>query len=137
MLVLYLGRGGLSEIASGIRALSSPGGDSGAYTRTSRTARKLAMKPQQKRSHNKIAFCRRLHVITYRATLNVARELAWFVAKLRSPRGIRTGIPICDLDTFVVHQANRPVIVMPLECGQNAESARWVGDSIFAEIRQL
>jgi len=49
------------------------------------------------RSHHKLTFYGRLHVIVYRATLDVPRELVWFVAKLLmaerrrrcTPRGSR------------------------------------------------
>jgi hypothetical protein len=49
----------------------------------------------QKKSHHKIAFYRRLHVIAYRATLDVPGELVQFVAELlwteRRRRGGRAG----------------------------------------------
>jgi hypothetical protein len=53
----------------------------------------VGAEPQQKRSHHKIDFCWRLHVIAYRATLDVPRELAQFVAKLLLAERRRRGTP--------------------------------------------
>ena len=59
-----------------------PGEGIQADTRMNRAARKWAWRPGRRRSHHKISFARRLHVIGYRATLDVPRGLASFVARL-------------------------------------------------------
>jgi hypothetical protein len=57
----------------------------------------MTVEPQEKRSHHKITFTGRLHVIIYRATLDVPRELSQFVAGLllaeRRRRGHTTRQP--------------------------------------------
>lgn len=51
------------------------------------------MEPQWKRSHHKITFTGRLHVIICRATLDVPGELVRFVAKLLLAERRRRGTP--------------------------------------------
>jgi hypothetical protein len=53
----------------------------------------MAVEPQQKRSHHNITFTGRLHVIAYRATLDVPRELAWFVSRLLAAERRRRSTP--------------------------------------------
>jgi hypothetical protein len=52
-----------------------------------------AWSPSRRRSHHKINFCGRLHVIAYRATLDVPRELVQFTAKLLWAERRRRGTP--------------------------------------------
>lgn len=66
--------------------------DSRAGTRTNRAARKTRGAPGR-RGLTKITFYGRLHVIVYRATLDVPRELVWFVAKLLLAERRRRGTP--------------------------------------------
>jgi hypothetical protein len=53
----------------------------------------MGVEPQQKRSHHKIDFCGGLHVISYRATLDVPRELVQFTAKLLAAERRHRGTP--------------------------------------------
>jgi len=53
----------------------------------------MGVEPQEKRSHHKITFCGRPHVIAYRATLDVPRELVQFTAKLLAAEWRRRGTP--------------------------------------------
>ena len=53
----------------------------------------MSVEPRWKRSHHKIFFSGRLHVIAYRATLDIPRELVQFVAKLLAAERRRRGTP--------------------------------------------
>jgi len=53
----------------------------------------MDVEPQWKRSHHKITFTGRLHVIICRATLDVPGELVRFVAKLLLAERRRRGTP--------------------------------------------
>jgi len=53
----------------------------------------MGVEPQEKRSHHKITFYGRPHVIAYRATLDVPRELVQFTAKLLAAERRRRGTP--------------------------------------------
>jgi len=71
----------------------SSGRDIQADTRTSRTAGKWAWSPSRRGLTTRSTSTGRLHVIAYRATLDVPRELAWFVAKLLLAERHRRGTP--------------------------------------------
>src|SRR5438477_12965046 len=58
-----------------------------------RAARTWTWSPSRRRSHHKIDFTGRLHVIAYRATLDVPRETAQFTAKLLLAERRRRGTP--------------------------------------------
>ena len=64
-----------------------------ADTRTNRTVRKWAWSPSRRGLTTRSASAGRLHVIAYRATLDVPRELAQFVAKLLLAERGRRGTP--------------------------------------------
>src|SRR5450755_4046787 len=66
-----------------------------ADTRTNRTVRKWAWSPSRRGLTTRSASAGRLHVIAYRATLDVPRELAQFVAKLLLAGRRRTGTRYC------------------------------------------
>src|SRR5512140_475092 len=53
----------------------------------------MGVEPSRRRSHHKITFYGRLHVIAYRATLDVPRELVQSVAKLLAAERRRRGTP--------------------------------------------
>jgi hypothetical protein len=53
----------------------------------------MGVEPQEKKVSPKITFCGRLHVIAYRATLDVPRELVQFTAKLLAAERRRRGTP--------------------------------------------
>ena len=82
-----------SEIDSGSRAFFGPGGDIRADTRTNRTARKWAWSPSRRGLTTRSTSAGRLHVIAYRATADVPRELAWFTARLLLAERRRRGTP--------------------------------------------
>src|SRR5205823_12901352 len=64
-----------------------------ADTRRSRAGCNWAWSPSRRRSHHKIDFCGRLHVIASRATRDVPGELVQFVAKLLAEERRRRGTP--------------------------------------------
>jgi hypothetical protein len=72
---------------------ASSGRDIQADTRTSRTAGKWARSPSRRGLTRRSTSIGRLHVIAYRATLDIPRELAWFVAKLLLAERHRRGTP--------------------------------------------
>ena len=70
------------EGGSDSRAFSDPEMGIQADTRTNRTVWKWAWSPSRRGLTTRSASAGRLHVIAYRATLDVPRELAQFVEKL-------------------------------------------------------
>jgi hypothetical protein len=75
------------------RGLILPGRDSQADTRTNRAGRRWAWSPGRRGLTTRSASTGRLHVIAYRATLDVPRELVWFAARLLLAERRRRGTP--------------------------------------------